>query len=402
LVMNNVGVYLRTFRVFMETRVRPEDRHRYLLAGSVIKSMYNVRDCSDVDFFVMDHEDKMEGGYKPQMGCGGVYDDFGKTHYGNEKYYFPMIPAMYDAQQEYKRNRVVNEDMKTILNNYPVYSVSGLKAGRYVDIFAGLCRELGINVSNLDDLIMDPACRVYVYGCPVVNLHCEMVRDNVKDIDLGRLSRKQYYDMDYLSRNYGYLFDENAMKVLGFDRLERNSMDALVRLDLNCYHCKLEEMPEAGYDLMIRRYPLYLEDMMRSMIEGGPLLKSVDNNVGDYDKRKKYQRPLLSSLRDKMDGEDMIYYYEVNTEGEMSIYIGEETSIYRDICITGNMKVICEENTKKVCLNVGGRKMKKIYQQIEDKKVYRMMLINLMKNFIQLHKMVDCHTRERIVVEILR
>lgn len=410
-ILNNVGTYLRTFRVFLETKIMPEDRHRYLLAGSVTKALYNIRDCSDVDFFVMDHEDNIEkyGTYKPQMGCGTVFDDFGKTHYGNEKYYFPMIPAMYDAQQEFKKNRVISDDAKTILDNYPLYSVSGLKAGRYVDIFVGLSRKLGYAINNLDDLLSDPACKIYFFGCPIINLKLEMVRDNVKDIDLGRLSRKQYYDMDYLKKNYGYLFSDDEMEILGFHRLRTNSMESLVKLELNCYHCENEEFAGAGYDLMIRRYPLYLEDIMKTMIRNGPLLISDENERSIYEMRHIYQKPLLSSLKDKMEYReqemDVEYYYEVSSDGEISIYIGKEISIYEKICVSGNIKVSIDGTTKKLSINVGGKKMKKIYQQItttDKKKEYRMMLINLMKNFIQLHKMVDSHTIERVVVDILK
>ena len=46
-----------------------------------------------------------------------------------------------------------------------------------------------------------------------------------------------------------------------------------------------------------------------------------------------------------------------------------------------------------------------IYQKIENpekRKEYRGTLINLMKNVIQLHKIVDCHTQEKVAVDILK
>ena len=49
--------------------------------------------------------------------------------------------------------------------------------------------------------------------------------------------------------------------------------------------------------------------------------------------------------------------------------------------------------------------MKNIYQKIENpdkRKEYRLILINIMKNMIQLHKIVDCHTVEKIAVDILK
>jgi hypothetical protein len=414
IIYNGAGTYLRTFHVFLQASIHPKDRMRYVLAGSVAKSVYNVRDCSDIDFFVLDHEDNIEkyASYKPNTG-EGIYDDFGKTYYGNEAFYFPMIPDMYKKQQEWKETRTKRTDTLTILNNYPEYSVSGLKAGRYVDIYCALCRKLGYNVYNLDDVVSNPVCHIYFLGCPIIALKLEMARDIVKDIDLGRISKKQLHDMHFLDKNYGFLFSEHHRTIFGFDRLsDYKMMRSMIQLELNCYHIPMEG--GAAYDLVIRRYPIYVQDMLGTLIRKGPLLVSDIFSIKTGDIRNVYQKPLLSSLKDRMEisgkPEDVWYYYEVSKIGEISLYIQakdaeEDISLYEEICISGNIRVEISEGSKKLSINVGGKKMKNIYQKITDpdkKKEYRGVLINIMKNVIQLHKIIDCHTQEKIAVDILK
>jgi len=414
IIYNGSGTYLRTFHVFLQTAIHPKDRMRYVLAGSVAKSLYNVRDCSDIDFFVLDHEDNIEkyASYKPNTG-EGIYDDFGKTYYSNEAFYFPMIPEMYKKQQEWKQTRPKRTDTITILNNYPEYSVSGLKAGRYVDIYCALCRKLGYDVYNLDDVVFNPECHIYFLGVPVLALKLEMARDIVKDIDLGRISKKQLHDMHYLDKNYGFLFSDTHRNIFGFDRLsDYKMMRSIIQLELNCYHIPMEG--GAAYDLVIRRYPMYIQDMLATLIKKGPLIVSDIFAIRHGDIRNIYQKPLLSSLKDKMEIsgelEDVWYYYEINKIGEISLYIlpkdtEEEISLYEEVCISGNIRVEINEGSKKLSINVGGKKMKNIYQKIENpdkKKEYRGSLINIMKNMIQLHKIIDCHTQEKISVDILK
>jgi hypothetical protein len=387
---------------------------RYLLAGSVAKSIYNVRDCSDIDFFVLDHEDNIEkyASYKPNTG-EGIYDDFGKTYYGNEAFYFPMIPEMYKKQQEWKQTRAKRTDTLSILNNYPEYSVSGLKAGRYVDIYCALCRKLGYQVYNLDDVVSNPQCHIYFLGVPVLALKLEMARDIVKDIDLGRISKKQMHDMHYLDKNYSFLFSDSQRNIFGFDRLlDYKMMRSMIQLELNCYHIPMED--GAAYDLVIRRYPMYVQDMLATLIRKGPLLISDSVSIKTGDIRNVYQKPLLSSLKDTMENsgklEDVWYYYEISKTGEISLYIlpkdaEEEISLYEEVCISGNIRVEISDGVKKLSVNVCGKKMKNIYQKIENsdkKKEYRGTLINIMKNIIQLHKIIDCHTQEKIAVDILK
>lgn len=413
IIYNHLYVYLLTFEEFLQKNY--SHSMNYLMAGSVIKSAYNVRDCADVDFLVLDHENQIKNFY-PEVGISGIFEDFGKTYYGNEEYYFPMIPEMYEKQKKMKDSMRVDPDkvveQLTILNNFPKYSVSGLKAGRYIDIFAGECKRIGYVVENMDDLVFNPENRIYFLGCPVIQLKLEMIRDNIKDIDLGRVSRKQLHDLHFLKKNYEFLFTQCECREFGFDRFSGgfDIRHPKIVLSLNCYNRPLISESKVGYDLVIRRIPLYLQDITRIMIEEAPLLISGGNDLKEFDFKKIYQSPLLSSLPASMmrDGKmvDVSYYYEVSSIGEIKIYINppDEVSLFRDVCITGHIRIEIGE-TKKILISVDGVKMKKIYGQIGNmdvRKEYRMRLIIFMKNLIQIHKMIDCHTKEKVLVDFLR
>jgi hypothetical protein len=240
-----------------------------------------------------------------------------------------------------------------------------------------------------------------------------MARDIVKDIDLGRISKKQLHDMHYLERNYGFLFSDSHRTIFGFDRLsDYKMMRSMIQLELNCYHIPMEG--GAAYYLVIRRYTMYVQDMLENLIKKGPLLVSDVFTTKISDIRNVYQKPLLSSLKDRMEisgkPEDIWYYYECSKNGEISIYIqakdaDEDVSLYDEVCISGNIRVEISEGSKKLSINVSGKKMKNIYQKITDpdkRKEYRGVLINIMKNVIQLHKIIDCHTQEKIAVDILK
>jgi hypothetical protein len=186
----------------------------------------------------------------------------------------------------------------------------------------------------------------------------------------------------------------------------------MIQLELNCYHIPMED--GAAYDLVIRRYPMYVQDMLGTLIRKGPLLVSDIFPMKTSDIRCVYQKPLLSSLKDRMDisgkPEDVWYYYEISKIGEISLYIQvkdteEEISLYDETCISGNIRVEISDGVKKFSINVSGKKMKNIYQKIENpdkRKEYRGVLINIMKNIIQLHKIIDCHTQEKVAVDILK
>jgi len=406
----------------LNAKIRPADKDRYLLAGSVIKSAYNVRDCNDVDFFVLDHEDNIEkyGRYAPNVGVSGIFDDFGKTYYGNEDYYYPMIPKFFEKQKEIKERQraedssgTVKREEKMILNNFPRFSASGLKAGRYVDIYSGECRRIGYDIDNLDELVSNPDYRVYFLGCPIIQLKLEMIRDNIKDIELERVSKKQMHDLHFLKTNYENLFSEMDKIEFDFKKLESRDKVSLpkILLTVNCYHKELQSDQKVGYDFVIRRIPLYMEDITCQMIEECPLLVSRDNEINMGSGKLTYQNPLLSSLPStvEMEGkrQPIEYYYELSGRGELKIYLMNpgvipETSFFSDICITGTLKVEILESEKVITISVTGNKMKKIWSQlgtVERKKEYRLALIIFMKNLIQLHKMVDCHTDEKINIK---
>lgn len=213
-------------------------------------------------------------------------------------------------------------------------------------------------------MVSNPECHIYFLGCPILALKLEMARDIVKDIDLGRISKKQLHDMHYLDRNYGFLFSDSHRTIFGFDRLsEYKIMRSMIQLELNCYHIPMEG--GAAYDLVIRRYPMYVQDMLENLIKKGPLLLSDVFPTKTGDIRNVYQKPLLSSLKDRMEisgkPEDVWYYYECSKNGEISVYIQakdaeEDVSLYEEVCISGHIRVEISEGSKNSALMLAARK----------------------------------------------
>jgi len=430
IIYNHIYTYLLTFNYFLKSKILPGDRFRYLLAGSVIKAALNVRDCNDVDFFVLDHENNIEkyGTFAPNVGIKGIFDDFGKTYYANEKYYFPMINERYEMQQQFKKFMKEHPELRedndplTIFNNFPKYSASGLKAGRYIDIYSAECKKIGYNINNLDDLVMDPENRIYFLGCPVIKLKLEMVRDNIKDIDLGRCSIKQLHDFHFLYKNYINLFNHDDIQEFCFNKFDEKKShinDNKISLKINCYNKEPEKIsvdgverpPDGSFDLIIRRQPLYFIEMIKKLIDEGPLLKLRGNIIWHKDGMI-YQNPLLSSLPQQMEvlgkgPKDVMYYYELSHNGEIkiNIYCGnkvdERVCLFDTICVCGYIKVEVIDNKKIIYISVEGSKMNDILSQIltvEHRKKYRTRLIELMKNILQMHKMVDCHIPDGILL----
>ena len=394
---NRTKVLCQTFYWWMITHLKPVDRMRYLLAGSLIKSTYGLRDAKDVDFFVLDHEDNIEkySSFKPDIGIKGYFDDFGKTYYGNEKFYNPMIPKYYKEQQE-KRQEEIEEEELTVLTNYPKYSVSGLKAGRYFNIFQGELEKIGIYLKSMDDLVFNPKFKVYYLGMPIIQLKIELVRDMIKGIDLGRISKKQLYDLKYLRENYGHLFNKTEKDELG---LNKTFNENKIKIDLNIYHDKTEK---GSCGVLITKTPLYMIEITKKLIDDGPMLFIECEKEPDLDYRRIIYNPMLSSLIEKTDkGVKLEYHYNLDLNGQFVIYCceleGELNKILVDKFVVGGIITVQEDDErKKIRFSVNHELNKRV---CNGNKKYKIFLMNFMKNIIQMHKLIDCQTKKKMITE---
>ena len=411
---NRFSVLINTFYWWMITNIKPIDRYRYLLAGSCIKSAYNFRDANDVDFFVLDHHDDIEkySKYFPNIGIEGYFEDFGKTYYANEEYYFPMIPSMFEKNKEFKKNqrektKLLTPLEKTINNNYPKYSVSGLKVARYIVHFMDLLKNFNFSegINNLDDFILSNETKIYFLGVPLVDLRFEICRDHIKDIDLERVSLKQCHDFHYCLMNYPNIFTNEQIRNLGLEKYKssftRNWKEPLLKLTVNLYHKPYESEEKIGYGILILHCPIYFNDCLKKFIKNAPLLEYIQDDLTLNDLHKTvYRNILISSLPSEIKIGDTehsgVYQYELLPDGIFDInfiYNENEVKLNEKVIATGIFKVSLSNNSKKIGFSVDNR---------YSNKEYYLTIINFIKNCINFHKIIDSHTREKIILEYIK
>lgn len=424
MIPNRIFVLLRTFYFWQNLFLKPIDRQRFLLAGSSIKAAYGLRDAQDIDFLVLDHADEVEkySSFHPRIGVPGIFDDFGKTYYSNEEYYFPMIPEMYEKQKELKARQKgagPNEEKQNLItNNFPPFSVSGLKIGRYFSIFKSLYQPIlerdHKSVSSLDDILLDPYFRINFCGCNLIDVRVEFMRDIIKDIDLNRVSKKQMHDYDLFCSIYREIIDDVDIKTLYLDKYIKKNYDgyrtAPIKLRMDLYHTDLKSEDKVGYGVLIKHAPRHLTDGLELLIRNGPLYQydlEDDFKVMKPEYDQYYENVLLSSLTNRVN--DGKFWLECNTKGQFNIYADiskreEIISVEEEVVYYGQINIVANSTTKKFQFNIISPVMEKISGCLakENRRDYLISMANLIKNNIQMHKLIDCHTKEKIVVEYVK
>lgn len=296
-------MYLNTFRQFMYERIKPEDRERYCFAGSMVKAFYKIREVKDIDFLVSDTNGKIEtySSFTPKLGenIKGVMDDFGRTFYSIEEYYFPMIPELYKSQtqqkEEIREEEKVNLPDGLITNLVPKYSASGLKAGRYIDIYSQQInsfiksmelkdKNLRPFIQTLDDILFYPGHHINIGGIKFIPLEYEVIRDHMKDLDLKRVSKKQMMDFCEINRDYSskQTNPELWMKKLSIENFRFEKANLITNhpcsfLEWNLYHGRLLSGKKMGYEVLIRRSPLKIKEAITNLLKDG-LLDTIGKN----------------------------------------------------------------------------------------------------------------------------
>lgn len=290
-------------------------RMRFLWSGGMVKNAYHIREVSDVDFWVMDHDEVMEQ-YYPKLHHTErklrLFQDFGRTYYACEEYFFPMQRELYMAQNEYKIasiNSSENEDENGSdsprfgTHWVPNYSASGLKVARFSTIFRWLWGRYHLIMENagvpadqrcptfesLDNWIITPQWGFYRWGIKHAPLEGEFLRDHIKDLDLGFVSAKQRSDWFTFHQMYRADLDQTWWNALGItDNMNKvsNPKDwrplPILRWSWNLYHGDDVCSPEGiklGVRVLIRRCPLFIHQTVTTLLEQGkyPRLQCPDS-----------------------------------------------------------------------------------------------------------------------------
>lgn len=257
---------------WMCRRIPVRDRLRFTFAGGMVKSAYYLRDAADVDFLVCDHKEELSDRYHPELGSEKLrfFNDFGRTYYACERYFFPLKPEWYAAQKKYKIT-VPMEEEENSETRYgseliPKFSASGLKASRYFPILQWLwdrcCSKTdNIPLTSLDDLMFHPGFGFFRGGIHYVPLEWEFQRDHLKSLDLGRISKKQLKDISTYTQMYQC--DPND---IGFENLQMPNLT----WKWNIYHGNLMTNPvtndPVGLEVRIRRAPLMVHKIFETWI----------------------------------------------------------------------------------------------------------------------------------------
>lgn len=461
-------MFMNTFRCFLYEQIKPEDRERFCFAGSMVKSLYKIRDVQDIDFLVSDTNGKIEGyhRFKPKLGDNikGIMDDFGRTFYSVEEFYFPMIPELYKNQtkvKEIQREEDKNDHPDSMITNVvPKYSVSGLKAGRYIDIYSNQVnmflmkmnqedRELKPDVSTLDDIVFYPGHHFNFGGIKFIPLEYEILRDHMKDIDLKRVSRKQMMDFCEINREYSsqQVDPDLWSKMLGifnfrFENASFITNTPCLSLEWNLYHGDIIQGKKTGYEVLIRHAPLKILNSTRTMLMDGLLdsiskselpnsefslflkkqkvseLTAIVHTSHDHEKNQRFMRNVLvTSIPSNIDRitnygsterYPSVWNYVITKKGELNIclitnpyglgsWMPAFVGTKDEIVSGGQIHVVNIESGKEIHFNLILPNVITPILKKYDKK-YESALYQFTKSVFQLHRFFDVLAPKKVTI----
>lgn len=399
IIFNRIFTLLNSFFWWQQIFIKPTDRYRYLLAGSTIKASLGLRDSKDVDFIILDHDNNIEkyNSLKPNIGINGIFDDFGKTYYSNELFYNPIIPSLYEKQKNNKIN-IKKTDTITIENNFPLFSVSGLKIARYFPVFRYLANKINNNFQSYDDLVINPEFYINFLGCRIIDIKYEFIRDIIKGIDLSFVSKKQMHDFDLFFKLYPSFLSQDEINTIGIHKFVTQNVKDYKKTSIKInnkflYHNDQDKIDKTltdigAFDVIVRHAPLYINNIIKSFIINGPLINIKQN----YDKPildEYYNNVLLSSLPNGK------YYFECTYDGIFNIYIND-TSISNITIFRGKLLVENINQNTTFKYNITNDKHNE-FKNLTNK--YKSILIRFINICVQIHKIVDCHIKYKINTE---
>ena len=432
--------YISFITTFYIWRYRELDRiyhDRYLISGGSVKAVYQLRDSKDIDFILYDIDNEMEKNrnFYPKFDKDiDIFSDFGKTYYSNEDYYLPANPELYNDQKEFKENQ--RKQKKIEKGPFCLtcdFSASGLKIGRYFPIYRTYMNQFllnkGINkkLKEMDDLIFDNTYYIYRFGFKHLKLECEVLRDCMKDIDLTRVSKKQILDFHLIHKCYFQYFKSNNINLLKLNQYNNLPLsykpNTLLSIDHSIYH---GEQLNSGYDVIIRKAPLFLSSIVYDLMKEGKCIlieRLKENDIENFDMEKnsliEYNHVLISSLPAIIKEYGKVYEptywnYLIDEYGNINIFFNKrmcsleqncfmKTNIIDKYYLAGELKIlIADEKTIKIVFCVDKDNWIKLLEEKYETKFVRKYyenMINIFKNIIQIHKQYDALCDKKISIE---
>ncbi len=233
-------VLINTYRYFCLTKLSPLDRLKILFVGGIVKSLWSITVTMDVDYLISipQSEELTNFRFKPNTGISGIYDDYGLTYYHDESVYFPESETNYAIYQKEKYK--IQEEFSE-RGSYPK-CCSGLRIVRYFQFFKQSINEYlnGIFIHTMDDIVYDPSFHMTLFGLKFTLLDFELIRDKIKSIDLGKISKKQMAHFYTTYKLYKDIFKPNTTKLYS-DIITKLDFSAQFSLKFNLYYTDSEQ-----------------------------------------------------------------------------------------------------------------------------------------------------------------
>lgn len=296
-------VIINTYRRFMLEKLSPFDRKLICLLGGLSKSIWGVSITTDADYIILVPQEIDYRRYRPNVLVPGVYDDFGYTFYHDELFYCPENDKNYEERQKLKISEFRSEfwDGK-LFPGEETYAkdCSGLRINRYFNYFKHDCnlflKSEGTELTSIDDIPLNMKFHYNLFGMKFMRLDFEIVRDEIKTIDMGRVSKKQMYHFHNIQEKYGDMFNYTWLgkffsKDTWCDKTEKRVIEELYHGDTRVPYVKR---------VVIRKPSKLTNEIVAEFFKDYPAINVSLTGKGD-DYMYVYENVYLSSIPKNID-----------------------------------------------------------------------------------------------------
>jgi len=354
-------------------------KDKIYIFGGFVKCFYGLRPCSDIDFII-----DVPQGTKINKFQNEILQDFGLSENFCEEYYNPTNPKTYKLQQkvnnEKKDDTVVLEDLPLILRQKCIFSCSGLKMGVYWSIYRQLLARYFYTVNHelktyytLKDFLLDKNNFIEYRGFMIAKIEYEFLRDEMKRIDLCRMSKKQKDDIS----NYKKLYKPS-----------KNDCDALLftkkTFEYNIFYIG-NNLENGGKQMLLRRASNKIKRIIGELCEDfhsfnheNPIIIDTNNFSNVFD------NVLITSIFNVNMAELEYVNYLFYCNGGISFFLPNHGFLYHDkIIMQGKMRFHYDGAKYKLHFSIGD------LPSTLNNKEYKLRLLDLMKIVFHIHKTYD-------------
>jgi hypothetical protein len=373
-----------------EKKLNKED---YIIFGGMVKSLYNLRSCTDIDFII----DVPQGTDivmfdSEQLIDFGVSDNFCEVYFNptNPRNYKTQQSANVDTKKQDNNPKILEQDEKPkileqdknpkILEQKSKFSCSGLKMGIYWSLYRQLIHRFQFMTGQIPkknyvfkDFIDDKSNFISYRGFYFAKLEWEFLRDELKRLDLGYVSKKQEGDMENYIKFYSP--DSNTQDALCFCK----SASRYIFLHIG------HEMSNGGKEIIIRRQSNKVRNIIGNILTD---FHSFNHNHENIMTKIQYGQIWDNILLTSLFGHEMpngFFKFILFANGGITIYSQDKIILPQlPIIIKGKIKYVVNDDKWKIVYNFDN-----FENTMFNTKEYKLTILDLMKTIFHLHKTYD-------------